>query len=279
MVVVAAIVGSVPQAFGQWCEGSRACWSCDPCCGWGHSPWPFGRANVWWSGPTCGRCCWGCGCYASSCCGDCCDCCGCVACGLSDLNWPDGCCDTLVDTPMSSTPVQSGSGSGSSVIPPAPPSAPMKAEPTVAPGTTPPVAPPPSSDKRAAVSRSILEPPTPSELPTEANSGLLTIIVPPEAKVFINGQQTRSTASQRQYVSFGLERGKTYPYTISVLVPTKPQAATGQSAEGTSAQQRQEAFAGVWTSRTVYLKAGNRLDVTFPDGMTANRGLAAIQER
>jgi hypothetical protein len=155
----------------------------------------------------------------------------------------------------------------------------MKAEPTVAPETTPPVAPPPSSDKRDKVSRSILEPPAPKELPTEAKSGLLTIFVSPEAKVFINGQQTRSTASHRQYVSFGLEDGKTYPYTISVLMPTKPQAATGQSAEGTSERQRQDARAGVWMSRTVYLKAGNRLDVTFPDDMTANRGPVTIQER
>jgi uncharacterized protein (TIGR03000 family) len=94
---------------------------------------------------------------------------------------------------------------------------------------------------------------------------LLTVFVPPEAKVYINGRPTRSTSGQRQYLSLGLEEGKTYPYTISVQMATNPQTASEPSAEGTSDRQPELARTGAWMTRTVYLKAGSRLDVTFPD--------------
>ena len=44
-------------------------------------------------------------------------------------------------------------------------------------------------------------------MPTIENSALLTISVPYEAKMTINGLPTRSTGSRRQYVSFGLQPG------------------------------------------------------------------------
>lgn len=50
--------------------------------------------------------------------------------------------------------------------------------------------------------------------PTSATSGLLTIYVPYEAKVTINGLDTKSTGSRREYVSYGLKPGYTYEYTI-----------------------------------------------------------------
>jgi len=52
--------------------------------------------------------------------------------------------------------------------------------------------------------------------PTPADSGLLTVVVPFEAKVFINGMETKSTGSRRQFVSYGLKPGYSYRYDIRV---------------------------------------------------------------
>ena len=49
--------------------------------------------------------------------------------------------------------------------------------------------------------------PTTSELPTWDNSAVLTIWVPYQAKVTINGLLTESTGTRRQYVSIGLQPG------------------------------------------------------------------------
>jgi uncharacterized protein (TIGR03000 family) len=46
------------------------------------------------------------------------------------------------------------------------------------------------------------------------NSGTLTIWVPAEAKVTINGFATKSSGSKRQYVSFGLVPGSSYKYVV-----------------------------------------------------------------
>lgn len=52
------------------------------------------------------------------------------------------------------------------------------------------------------------------QINTRENSGLLTIWVPAEAKVFINGMETKTTGSHRRYVSHGLQPGLTYKYVI-----------------------------------------------------------------
>jgi uncharacterized protein (TIGR03000 family) len=44
--------------------------------------------------------------------------------------------------------------------------------------------------------------------------GLLTVNVPEEAKIFVNGQATTSTGSTRQYVSRDLQNGLTYAYEV-----------------------------------------------------------------
>lgn len=46
------------------------------------------------------------------------------------------------------------------------------------------------------------------------NSGLLTIWVPSDAKVTVNGNPTRSTGSKRQFVSYGLKPGFSYKYEV-----------------------------------------------------------------
>jgi len=57
-----------------------------------------------------------------------------------------------------------------------------------------------------------------SQTPTRADSGLLTIYVPYDAKVRINGLLTRSQGSRREYVSYGLKPGYRYQYEVEAEV-------------------------------------------------------------
>jgi uncharacterized protein (TIGR03000 family) len=91
--------------------------------------------------------------------------------------------------------------------------------------------------------------------PTSENSGLLTIYVPAEAKVSINGLATRSTGSKRQYVSFGLQPGFTYKYEVKASI-----VRDGQLVEET---------------RTATLTAGQRTAVAFGFNPHGTEGLAA----
>jgi len=47
-----------------------------------------------------------------------------------------------------------------------------------------------------------------------AQTALLNVSVPAEAKIFVNGAETTSTGAQRQYVSRGLEAGNRYEYEV-----------------------------------------------------------------
>jgi len=49
------------------------------------------------------------------------------------------------------------------------------------------------------------------------DAALLTIEVPAEARVFINGLETKSTGPVRKYVSYGLKPGKVYKYQIRAV--------------------------------------------------------------
>lgn len=51
-----------------------------------------------------------------------------------------------------------------------------------------------------------------------SDGGYLTVSVPSDAKVTINGMETRSTGSQRQFCSLGLEPGRRYPYVVRAQV-------------------------------------------------------------
>ncbi len=75
------------------------------------------------------------------------------------------------------------------------------------PGTAPAVAPdapitPPVPGKGASIE------------PAAGESGLLTVWVPYDAKVTINGLLTKSTGSKRHFVSYGLRPGYTYKYEV-----------------------------------------------------------------
>ena len=51
-----------------------------------------------------------------------------------------------------------------------------------------------------------------------AGSAKLTVLVPENAVVFINGKPTKSTGAYREYISLGLERGRTYTYHVCAQV-------------------------------------------------------------
>jgi len=55
-------------------------------------------------------------------------------------------------------------------------------------------------------------PQTRTTLPLDA--GLLTIVVPEGATVFVNGYRTKSTGVSRQYVSYDLKPGLSYKYEV-----------------------------------------------------------------
>jgi uncharacterized protein (TIGR03000 family) len=50
----------------------------------------------------------------------------------------------------------------------------------------------------------------------DARSALLTVSVPADARVYVNGKATSSTGSFRQYASPNLSQGKTYTYEVRV---------------------------------------------------------------
>jgi uncharacterized protein (TIGR03000 family) len=56
------------------------------------------------------------------------------------------------------------------------------------------------------------------QTPTRADSGLLTIYVPYDAEVRINGLLTRSQGSRREYVSYGLKPGYRYKYEVEAQI-------------------------------------------------------------
>ena len=77
-------------------------------------------------------------------------------------------------------------------------------------------------------------------MPTQETSGQLTVAVPFNAKVFINGKATTSTGSNRQFVSYGLKPGLAYKYEVraewiregQLLEETKDVILTAGSREG-----------------------------------------------
>lgn len=99
--------------------------------------------------------------------------------------------------------------------------------------------------------------PAPAAKPTadilSPDVGLLTVLVPQNAKVFVNGYETKSKGESRQYVSYGLKSGLSYSYEIRVLAirDGKP----------------------IDESRAVTLTAGQRTSVAFVDAKQ-NTGLA-----
>jgi uncharacterized protein (TIGR03000 family) len=231
---------------------------CDPCCAWpvGYRVGvvrPIGVYRSGWGGCCGSACCWdACGCE-SSCCGD-------VSVSTS-MEIPTR---AVAPTPPSNPPkaptpapgpaTESKSTFAPSPLPPEgtgpaptlPPSgfAPFEKGTEKAPGkdVTPesslpggPFVPPPAG--KTDIFKGTMTMPVPE------NSGVLTIWVPYNAKVTINGLPTQSIGSKRQFVSHGLQAGLVYKYEIKASIPVG-----GQVVEDT---------------KTVYLSGGQRDAVAF----------------
>jgi uncharacterized protein (TIGR03000 family) len=116
----------------------------------------------------------------------------------------------------------------------------------------------------------VAEPPPPPPGPTETtpapaptktssqsaeNSGVLTVWVPYDAKVTVNGRETKSTGSRRQFISYGLKPGLSYKYVVKAEV-----VRDGQIVEDT---------------RTVALTAGQITAVAFGFNVMPSEQVAA----
>jgi uncharacterized protein (TIGR03000 family) len=145
--------------------------------------------------------------------------------------------------------------------------------PTLAPQRPAPAAPGPSKsiedtldlDRPSTTPKKPANPST-RDLKTRGESGLLSVDVPNAAKVYINGRETRTVGSHREYVSYGLKEGKVYPYTVRALVLASPDA----DQNGTEGRW-------VWITKTVYLKAGQRVAVTISDNLDLESRLAQVE--
>ena len=198
--VVAAVVltAAIPQADAQ-------CWLYGPTA-WGHSYSPYycGYSSCYTTAS----------CYTPSCY----DSCGWylgwrrgpvrrLLLGRYRWYWNGGwsCC-----SPCNVCGVTDGCGcTGDAVAPSAPTPAPTPAKKPVADPAMPSEPPTPA-------------PPAPAEpsagATSAAESGFLTIWVPYDAKVTVNGLETKSTGSKRQFVSFGLKPGFSYKYVVKAEV-------------------------------------------------------------
>ncbi len=233
-LVVVAIVG---LALVLSASQTQACgWGG---CGWGGYGWgaygwnccePWGGYFGWYGG--CG---WGCGrmvalrraCYPRYSCWGCGDCCtGC---------WPyvDSCCDVGCCGATEGTPVMSSPAPAPTMAPkPAPPKPEVSPTPAMPPAPAPN---PPAPGKAAAPAGA-----STNFFPSRATSGLLTVYVPADATVIINGRTTESTGSKREYVSYNLQPGLTYKYTVTaqiqrggkMLEDTKEVTITAGSSDG-----------------------------------------------
>lgn len=206
--------------YGGWGTGYAYGWGCG-CggwggyggCGWGGCGWHHGCGGC---GFGCGGCGFGCPVVVASV--PCCDTCG----------WGCGCGSVGVGV------VSGGCGcGGGGVIEGAPMSAPMAAPSMPTPATPP-----------ATV------PVQPHTLNGHNDSGTITIWVPEDAKVYVNGYLTKSTGNRRQFVSYGLKDGMNYKYDVRAVV----------SREGKDLEE----------THSVALTAGSKSTVAFKFDSKAN---------
>ncbi|MCE5301942.1 MAG: TIGR03000 domain-containing protein [Planctomycetaceae bacterium] len=230
VVVAVALSATALQADAQWwggCCRPAAVGCCytpcyTGCCGaydggW-YLGWRPGPIRRFLFGPY--RWYWGGGWYGNACCTPMSSCC-------VDSCYADSCgCTSAPKAAPSGTPTPAKKPAADL----------MPSEPT-SPTTPPPAAPSPIEPKTSATSSDA--------------SGVLTVWVPYDAKVTINGLQTRSTGSRRQFVSYGLKPGFSYKYVVRAQV-----VRNGQLQEDT---------------RTVTLTAGEITAVAFGFNATSQQ--------
>lgn len=126
------------------------------------------------------------------------------------------------------------------------------------PGTAVPANPTPANPPAPGIDNTVPAVPnlgTPSTSVTPDNSGMLTIWVPYDAKVTINGMATKSTGSRRTFVSYDLKPGFSYKYDVKAEI-----VRDGKIVEDT---------------KTVVLTAGGNSALAFGFNMAPAEGLAA----
>ena len=119
--------------------------------------------------------------------------------------------------------------------------------PTAAPAIPGPTAPTPTPPEGGIVPP--LTPPTDSTsiACTSDDSAVLTVWVPYEAKVTINGLLTKSTGSKRHFVSYGLRPGYTYKYEVKAEIVREGKIVTEKHTISLTAGDRR-----AWLSASIF---------------------------
>jgi uncharacterized protein (TIGR03000 family) len=125
-------------------------------------------------------------------------------CCTPTYNWTYSCCGTTATCCEGTTYGVPGAIPGMMTVPggPTPANPTPAAKPAEGPNAPTPAAPAPGAETQV----------------TPDNSGMLTITVPYDAKVTINGMVTKSTGSHRQFVSYDLKEGFSYKYEVTAEV-------------------------------------------------------------
>ncbi len=78
-------------------------------------------------------------------------------------------------------------------------------------------------------------------LPSDA--ALLSVVVPQDAQVYVNGMLTKTPGTQRQFVSYGLLPGYSYTYEVRAVVTRQ-----GQTLSDTQIVRIPSARRTIWRS-------------------------------
>lgn len=253
-VVVGILLTTVQSAHAWWYGCYRpvyygcysSCYSvCDPCGGWysGYRAVPVRRAACgpyrgYYAGGWCGSY-YSTGCYSS----------------YNYYNEVATCCNSTTATSASSAPGAPTPAKKPVIEAPAAPAMPV--EPGEMPAQPNPNEPPAAMPGMVPADPTMPVEPGSTFTPTPETSGVVTVWVPFDAKVTINGIATRSTGSRRQFVSFGLKPGFSYKYEIRAEVVKE-----GKTMEDT---------------RTVVLTAGQNTAVAFGFTTTPTEELASAK--
>jgi uncharacterized protein (TIGR03000 family) len=221
VLVVVALAATAPQADAFWHGGHGCCYSA--------CYWPCYSSCYWPCYSSCYSGCGSCG-YRGW---------GCGGCGYRSV----GCCGSYVTDCCTTTDSCCNGGTGGAM-------APTPAAPTPAPAKMPAVEQPAPAAPAPA-----MPPPPKTSATSPDESGVLTVWVPYDAKVTVNGQATQSKGSRRQFISYGLKSGLSYKYVVKAEV-----VRNGEVQEDT---------------RTVVLTAGDATAVAF--GFNATQQVAAAQ--
>lgn len=131
-------------------------------------------------------------------------------------------------------------------------------KPMVEPPADVPIGPTPNEPGPGTLSPPTTPPPVKTSAMSFETSGVLTVWVPYDAKVTINGLVTKSTGSRRQFVSYGLKPGLSYKYVVKAEL-----VRDGQTVEDSP------------PTRTVNLTAGQITAVAFGFNLTPPEQVAA----